>query len=402
MATPSSNLTLQNWFETTLSSSISASDTAIPLNTVPTGVEGFLVIEPDSATNREVIFFSAKTASQVTCPSAAQGRGQDGTTGVSHSSGATVRMNFTKGYYDALQSGASFPADALNPSQVAGSDEFIFDHIASGCVWSGDAYASTRNASCTSGVVYLSGKRLTVAAVTARSFTASKDVYCDLKDNGDGTAVWVYYDNTTNAASPSFATTGGTLRGAIVVVGASNIAAATSIGQGGFANTAPVIASQVLRGFDSIGNTIYPKGPSSPARMQNPSMFRVYRSAAQSTTNGTSKILFDTKLFDKGNEFDVTTNNRFVAKIAGIYNFSATAQSLSLANFQLILYKNGAAVSNGINASGASVNQGSIVTDKVQLAVGDYVEVFMIASAAVAMFTGSSGIYFSGSLESAS
>ena len=105
--------------------------------------------------------------------------------------------------------------------------EDVFDHIASGCVWSGDAYGSTRVASCTSGVVYLSGKRLTVAAVTSRSFTASKDVYCDLHDNGDGTAVWVYTDNTTNAASPAL--TAGNLRGAIIVVGASNIASAASL-----------------------------------------------------------------------------------------------------------------------------------------------------------------------------
>lgn len=135
----------------------------------------------------------------------------------------------------------------------------INDHFASGCLWTGDAYGSTRNASCTAGVVYIAGKRLTVAAVTARSFTASKDVYCDLKDNGDGTAIWVYFDNTTNAASPSFATTGGSLRGAIIVVGATNIASVGSINQGETNKTVPSISSSVVTVSDSIGNLIHPR-----------------------------------------------------------------------------------------------------------------------------------------------
>lgn len=143
-------------------------------------------------------------------------------------------------------------ADAVDP--VKRTNEYGFDYIASGCVWTADAAGSTRLASCTSGVVYIAGKRLTVAAVTGRTFTASKDVYCDLVDAGNGTATWVYYDNTLSAASPSFATTGGTMRGAIVVVGASSIAAATSINQGQ-ESYAPY---QVC---DSLGNLICPRDP---------------------------------------------------------------------------------------------------------------------------------------------
>lgn len=140
--------------------------------------------------------------------------------------------------------------------------ELIFDFIQSGCVWSGDAYASTRLASCTAGIVYISGKRLIVNAVANRTFTASKDVYCDLKDNSDGTAVWVYYDNTTNAASPSFATTTGTVRGAIIVVGATNIAAATSVNQGQETRVLPIASSIPYAVTDSLGNLICPRDPS--------------------------------------------------------------------------------------------------------------------------------------------
>ena len=155
--------------------------------------------------------------------------------------------------------GVKLKDSLMNPQYLAGSSEFIFDHIASGCVWSGDAYASTRNASCTSGVVYLAGKRLTVAAVTARSFTASKDVYCDLKDNGDGTAVWVYTDNTTNAASPAL--TAGNLRGAIVVVGASSIANVGSVNMGEEDKVLPIASSIPYAVTDSLGNLICPRDP---------------------------------------------------------------------------------------------------------------------------------------------
>jgi hypothetical protein len=138
--------------------------------------------------------------------------------------------------------------------------EDVFDHIASGCVWSGDAYGSTRVASCTSGVVYLAGKRLTVAAVTARTFTASRDVYCDLSDNGDGTAIWNYTDNTTNAASPAL--TAGRLRGAIIVVGASNIANVGSVNMGEETKVLPIASSIAYSVTDSLGNLICPRDPS--------------------------------------------------------------------------------------------------------------------------------------------
>jgi len=135
----------------------------------------------------------------------------------------------------------------------------LYDFIESGCVWSGDAYASTRNASMTAGVVWIGGKRLTVAAVTARSFTASKDVYVDLLDNGDGTAIPVYTDNVTNAASPALAAN--SVRNAIIVVGATNIAAATSVNQGQETMVVPIASSIPYAVTDSLGNLICPRDP---------------------------------------------------------------------------------------------------------------------------------------------
>lgn len=131
-----------------------------------------------------------------------------------------------------------------------------FNFVESGCVWSGDSYGSTRNASMTSGVVYIGGKRLTVAAVSARTFTASKDTYVDFADNGDGTAAIIYTEVTNNAASPSTLTTGTFadsthIRNAIIVTGASNIANVGSVNQGQESKVLPISSSLPYQGFDS-------------------------------------------------------------------------------------------------------------------------------------------------------
>lgn len=135
----------------------------------------------------------------------------------------------------------------------------FLDYFESGCVWTADAAGSTKAASMTSGVVWISGKRLTVAAVTSRTFTASKDVYVDFTDNSDGTAVPTYIDNTTNAASPALTTNG--VRNAIVVVGASNIANAAAINQGEETKLLPIASSIPYAVTDSLGNLICSRDP---------------------------------------------------------------------------------------------------------------------------------------------
>lgn len=114
-----SALAVQNWFETTLSGGISASDTTIGLNSVPTGSEGYLIIEPDGTTTREVIYYTSKTSNSVVLTSAANGRGVDGTTAQSHSAGATVRMQITSGYWNALQDGTAIATSGITTAKVA-------------------------------------------------------------------------------------------------------------------------------------------------------------------------------------------------------------------------------------------------------------------------------------------
>lgn len=136
---------------------------------------------------------------------------------------------------------------------------FPYDYVASGCVWTADAAGSTRVASMTAGVVVINGNPITVAAVTSRTFTASKDVYVDVLDNGDGTGLLVYTDGTTNAASGALASN--SIRLAIVVVGASNIATAASVNQGQYDRVLPIASSIAYTFTDSLGNIICPRDP---------------------------------------------------------------------------------------------------------------------------------------------
>lgn len=128
-----------------------------------------------------------------------------------------------------------------------------YNFVESGCVWTADAPASTRNASMTAGAVWINGIRLSIALVTARAFTASKDTYVDVLISGFlGTVV--YTEVTNNAASPALAAN--SIRIGIVVTGATNIANAGSINQGDPTAVLPIASSIAYSVTDSLGNLI--------------------------------------------------------------------------------------------------------------------------------------------------
>lgn len=136
---------------------------------------------------------------------------------------------------------------------------FPYDYVVSGCVWSGDAYGSTRVASMTAGVVVINGNPITVAAVTSRTFTASKDTYVDVLDAGDGTGTVVYTEATNNAASSALAAN--SIRIGIIITGAGNIADAGSVNQGQESKVLPIASSIPYAVTDSLGNLICPRDP---------------------------------------------------------------------------------------------------------------------------------------------
>lgn len=95
----------QDDFQTTLSSAITASDTAISLALLPTPTEGTLVLEPETA-NEEEIYFTSSGAGVVNCPSAAAGRGVN-STAIAHNAGVPVKMLNTKAQMDVLKYGGA-------------------------------------------------------------------------------------------------------------------------------------------------------------------------------------------------------------------------------------------------------------------------------------------------------
>lgn len=133
------------------------------------------------------------------------------------------------------------------------------DYVISGGVWTGDSYAVNRNASMTALVVYLGQRSISITAVVARTFTASKDTYIDVLNNLDGTGTLVYTEVSNNAASPALASN--SIRIGIVVTGATTIAAATSINQGQKSRILPIASSIPYQVTDSLGNLICCRDP---------------------------------------------------------------------------------------------------------------------------------------------
>jgi len=75
----------------------------IPVDNPPIPSEGFLVIEGTVEAKREIIYYTSKDGTSVTCPSGAgNGRGYDGTTAVSHLQGAAVVMAPVGAMFDQL------------------------------------------------------------------------------------------------------------------------------------------------------------------------------------------------------------------------------------------------------------------------------------------------------------
>ncbi len=140
----------------------------------------------------------------------------------------------------------------------------LYNFIESGCVWAGLGYGSNLNAGMSAGVVWIAGRRLTVAAVATRGFTASKDTYIDYQDNNDGTAKIVYSEVTNNAASPAIPNSladATNIRGGIIVSGA-NIANVGAVNQGEEDKVLPIVSGTAYAVTDSLGNLLAPRDPS--------------------------------------------------------------------------------------------------------------------------------------------
>jgi len=277
----------------------------------------------------------------------------------------------------------------------------IVNYVASGAIIAGLGYGSTLTASLSAGVCWINGIQQTIAAVATRTYTASKDTYVDALYSSTGTATIVYTEVANNAASPALAAN--SIRLGIVVTGAANIAAATSISQGGFANIVPVISSQILKGNDTLGNVIYPKGAASAGLTTNPYKFGMYRNGALALTSGTpTQMAFDTLEFDSNNNTTLGASAKFTAPIAGYYQLNASVgvSAATPTRMFISIYKNGSELKRG-NDTGTTV-QSVTVSALVQLAAGDTVDVRYFSATAGGSANGQGITYFNGYLVSAS
>lgn len=123
-------------------------------------------------------------------------------------------------------------------SPVTRMDDSNPDFVLSGLAWTPDSLNSTRNGSMSSGDVYINGRKISLSAVVARAFTASKDTYIDVLDNGNGTGTLVYTE-VANGATTGFTLAANSKRLCKVVTGASAITALE------------------ITGYDALGNRYY-------------------------------------------------------------------------------------------------------------------------------------------------
>lgn len=127
--------------------------------------------------------------------------------------------------------------------------------------------------------------------------------------------------------------------------------------------------------------------------------FSAYRTGA---TSPTGKIAFNTEFYDIGNVFD-TTNNRFIAPVAGYYTFSAnifyTAAASSNNGYGLEFRKNGSLLVSGVKevkSYASSIVWGGSASVDVKLAQNDYIEVFAYNTNTDPLVVGATGSIFSG------
>lgn len=184
----------QNFYSTTLTGDITSGTLTIGLATVPTPTSGILVIEPDSTTNREVILYTSKGASTITCPS--DGRGWSGSTAAAHLTGSTVIMGPVDEWFEGLADG-TLSADPLRTVLNAGQD-FV---VSGGVI----AQSSGLIGTFSNIVFYLAGRRFSGTSIANKTYTASKDTYVDVTGGSDGTVTVTYSEVANGAAAPTLA-----------------------------------------------------------------------------------------------------------------------------------------------------------------------------------------------------
>ncbi len=359
-------------FATQLSAPILSSDTTIPLNSVaglPLDTAVTITIDATDAngnltpTFKETVtgVVNAGTVSLTNCL-----RGLDGTTAQAHSTGANVVQWFTANDWN------DFMASYLTEHVQLGHHQTLND--VNGKIWI--SQTATSNAVNTLDVANsASGSGIVLSAV--------------------GTDANIPVTLTPKGSSPIILPATLDIAGPITAVGgASNI-------------DIPITPK-------GTGVVSIPSGKLSTVALFNPYKFSVHLATNQTgiVDATTVKVLFDTKDFDTGSNFDAVTNHRFTAPIAGFYQINSYVNILSPGNTGvssiIYLFKNGVNIQQGdglypnIGVGNQVIAFGNI-SHLVQLAAGDYLEIFVfmdVTSNTVTVNGGAGLTSFSGFLVS--
>ncbi len=174
---PTSNLDMQNWFATTLSVAAGSTDTTFSLTATPTPSEGYLIIDPNNTSTREVIHYTSVGTGTVTVPTLGD-RGIDGgNAATTHAQGTAVVMNFTTSYWDALKNGyaVAHPFVAGGIVQASGGNP-VWQYLGSYSTTSGYSTANSGQTQATNYTVTVtipSGYTKVRVSFTAQSFYSS-------------------------------------------------------------------------------------------------------------------------------------------------------------------------------------------------------------------------------------
>lgn len=327
----------QNFYSTTLTGDITSGTLTIGLATVPSPTAGILVIEPDSTSSREVILYTSKGASTITCP--ADGRGWAGSTAAAHLTGSTVIMAPVDEWFEGLADGtlSADPIRTLMPTLA-------------NCIVSGGTIAQSAGLIGTFSniVFYLGGRRYSGSSIANKTYTASKDTYVDITGGSDGSVSVTYTEVANNAASPSLAAN--YLRVGIVTTSG---AAITNVNQGDPDATLPTTTDTVpVAVCDTLGNLIYPK----PG--QRLLGFRRYPTGAGPSTTSTSSVAMSAGLNIIVQAANVPANANVSATITGRAFNSSTGTPdvficLASAAGTIIANASGVTATIGLHASGS-------------------------------------------------
>ena len=370
-------------FSTTLANSMLVGDTSMTLQSatgLPTATAITLVIDATDSvsgastpTLKEVVTgtLSGATVSNLL-------RGQDGTSAQGHASGSNVVMWITSNLWHDFQT----------------------------------SYLTQHGQLGTHGAVTATSVTTSAGMTNTGSFTQTGAV--SLNGSWDGwvgaNESWAYASATTITV-PSNATTKYAIGDWVKITQSATVkhfvitgVASTVLTVVGVLPTGTTVANSAItaNAYSKVRNPGITLNGILP---YNPYKFSVYRNAAWTSGNQTlAKVAFDTKTFDTGTNFDVVTNNRFVAPIAGFYFFSSAVNAGAMVGGHtgtIALYKNGVQAKTGVQAEAYSaVNLNYTVSGLLQLAANDYVEVFCLADGDSGA-TGAVNVWFDGFLVSA-